>query len=129
MPAFEVRDRRDWAVVWEAVGADANGDFLVSGTPYETRVRWVDKQAQALDPQGNVLTIDAQVICGFVDIPVGSAMWKGRLKDLPGTNPSPPPNNIMDVVTFNPTFDIKNRFKRRELGLKRRGATLPTTSS
>lgn len=71
--------------------------------------------------QGNDVQIDATVVSAQ-DIPEGSLLWLGSLTDISGTGTgtdTTPDNNIMEVVSFDVTKDLKNRHTRREAMLAR----------
>lgn len=122
MPALEsyYHDRPHYAVLWTLVRYDRFGAPVVVTNPeaIELRVRWNDVFKQIVDPKGNIITIDAQVVVA-VDIPVGSVMWKGRLDDV--INSSTLPTNYRAVIGFNGTSDLKGRETFREVFLSRQG--------
>lgn len=124
MPPLERTDRLQLAVLWPATSKSNRYGTFVVGSPVEIKVRWIDTQSQALDPQGNVITVDATAVVG-IDIPIGSQMWLGSAASLPGTGYMPEVG-LMEVKTFNRTSDIKNRNRRRTVGMIR--FRLPATS-
>ena len=126
MPAPEICDLLHRMVVWPSVGRDIDGMPRVSSAPTEYPCRWVGKQSQVLDAQGNTVSVDATAVMA-VDIPLFSAVWLGTLAQLPGTTPHPPPDTVMTVVVVNSTDSINIRSTRRTLGLKRAKDTLPAT--
>jgi hypothetical protein len=122
MPDQETAFLDQYAVLWARAGTDRYSQPVVS-PPVELNVRWEDKQHETLDPHGNVIPADAQV---FLDQPVliGSAMWRGRIADLPGDTLAPP-GNVMQVIVFNSTPDLKNRATTRVASLMRWKDALP----
>lgn len=122
MPALESMDLYQTAVVWPAQGFDPYSEVKV-GDPYETQVRWNDAQAEALDPQGNTVALDATVIVD-VDIPIESIMFLGEIADYNAVA-GQPGVKLMQVKTFNNVYDLKCRFQRRQAGLMRYRASLP----
>lgn len=117
MPAFETMDLIHDAVLWAAAGSDSDGDPTVSDAPLDISVRFVKKQSQALDPKGNVLTVDWTMVADM-EIAIDSRVWQGTLDDLPGTNPNPPDSGTMWVVTNEFTDSLKGREERTTYGLK-----------
>lgn len=125
MPAFEVRDRKQKAVLWAAASVDNHGNTTVSDDPVELEVRWVPTQKTATDAKGNPIAVDAVVIVDRA-IDIDSILWLGAMDDIPGTSFSPT-TDLLEVVTYNETPDIKNRHVRREVGVRRYNDTaLPT---
>lgn len=135
MPAFETMDRRQYALLWERSGTNSYGEPTVSvgvelnPTVSDGGVRWVHKSQLMLDPLGNTIQVDATVVVNR-DVEIGSIMWEGGLDDVPGTGTSgaPPDGQLMEVVTKDRATDLKNRYTRRTLGLKRFNGTLPTVA-
>lgn len=133
MPAIEVRDLNDKALLWEHTGGfDGNSDPVVASTFVEIAVRWNDKQADMLDPAGNKVRVDAMVIAAQ-DIPVFSVLWPGSQEDLEdelyGTgsifdDTLVPSEGLVRVVADNTTRDLKGRNTRYEFGVKRYSGTL-----
>lgn len=119
MPALEHKDRYQLALLFQPVSVDRFGQPVI-GLPTEIRVRWVDKQSEMLDPQGNSVVMDATAVV-FQDIPIGSRMWLGGLADWVGTGTGSGVTNegLMEVKGFNKTSDVKNRYIRRTVGLMR----------
>lgn len=79
-----------------------------------------------LDAEGNTVSVDATAVIA-VDVELFSAVWRGRLDDLPGTSPNEPASDVMSVVLVNTSDDIKARSIRRTIGLKRAKDRLPVT--
>lgn len=133
MPPPELSYRRQKAVLWEAYGPregskryDRYGQVKVIA-PVEIEVRWITKQSEALDPQGNTITLDATVVSAQ-KIPIGSTMWLGELSDWYGTGSGGDDSEVMQVKTSDITVDLKGRVTRYEAGLMRYRDTLPDTA-
>lgn len=122
MPQLEVVDFIHYAVLWIITGRDRYVKPVLS-SPVEIRCRWISTKKERVDAQGNTITIDAQVYVGR-DILIGSLMWLGRLADLGvGQVPS---SDVMQVVGFPKTPDLKGRNYRRMVNLMRYTDTLPS---
>jgi hypothetical protein len=128
MPPIESIDRHQYAVLWPAEAVNEMGEVTV-GDPVQIKVRWEDKQTQALNNEGNVVKLDALVVVNQ-DITKGSKMLLGKLTDLPsGVGTGPDVNDIpglMEVQIFTSVPDIKGRHKRRVVGLRRFRDELPS---
>lgn len=126
MPALEICDLVHRAVVWDIIGRDVDGAPIVKSLPRQIPCRWVGKASEIIDADGNVVAVDAVAVVA-TDVLLFSAIWRGMLADLPGTAPNEPPSDVMSVVVFNKTDDMKGRSTRRTLGLKRSKDSLPVT--
>ena len=132
-PNTTTSGRHQKAVLFPAsvAGSTADGTRIVSATPAELDVRWETGKAEALDPQGVPIAVDALVVVDRT-ITIGGIMWEGALSDLPGTA-SPidrwPTSDIMQVITYNKTPDVKGRKFRHVVGLMRLSDTMPTTGT
>ena len=118
MPPIETLGRYEKAVLWPLSGQDNFGEVTLA-TRVEVTVRWDDTQREALDAQGKTIKIDASVLVDR-SIAVGSIMWKGELADLPN-----PPTNLFQVIGYEETSAINNKFRHREVLLMKYGNTLP----
>ncbi len=124
MPDITQIDCWDTAVLWPAYGADVEGQPLYLA-PVELKppngVRWLDKQAWVIGPNGNTLLVDATaIIAAQIDIPIHSKMWLGKLADWYGTGSADTVDQYLMVVkSFNKTPDQQRRFYRRTVGLMR----------
>lgn len=115
MPPLESKDRYQKAVYWEKQGDAMDGDPRV-GAPEEIVVRWSYGRRSAISPSGLPVAIDATVIVNQ-EIEVGSAMWLGSLSEWMGTGTVGQNAEVMEVLTYSDTRDLKNRFSQRSLGL------------
>ncbi len=134
MPPLEsVVDKYQLAVMWVRLTdtngrprSDAAGQPIVSKTAVEVSVRWKDVHKEGPDKDGNTVTIDAEIALAM-DLPIGSALWKGKLSDLPGGGI--PGTDVMTVSAFFKwTPDVKGRNVRQTYGLQRLKDALPTTA-
>lgn len=128
MPRPEQSHRREKAVLWPFASFDQFGERTV-GYPQEISVRWVPKQREILDKQGNSISLDAQAVVNE-QVPIGSLMWLGELQDWMGSSTVSDGEAvpIMEVMSFDRTPDIKNRVSARTLGLMRYRGRLPSTT-
>lgn len=130
MPAFETMDLHQTAVLWTKEGTDDYGQPLRSATGEEISVRWETGRRQGLDGQGSVVAHDASVVVDRL-VGIGSLMWLGTFDDLPGTgtpNLRTPDSDVMEVVDYYETPDIKNRNIRRVVKLIRHSDTIPDSA-
>ncbi len=128
MPAQELSHRFQDAVLWPAVGYDDYGQVKV-GAAVElvaaegTGVRWTNTRTEALDPEGNTISLDASAVVDRL-IPVGSIMFLGTYDEICGTSSSN--QSLMQVKTYDEAPDIKNRVTAREVGMMRFRDSFPT---
>ena len=134
MPAPERSYRRQKAVYWQASGYADDGRHKRVQNAEELSVRWVKKQAEMLDPQGNTAKVDATVVVDRV-MPIGSILWEGSLQDLwdalPGTGTGTgtsyvPTSDLFEVVSYRETPDLKGRVVRQVVGVNRDRDTMPS---
>lgn len=136
MPAPELAFRRQKAVYWEAIGFDEYGQYKRQSFSIELSVRWKYGKADTVDANGNTVAVDAVVVVDRY-IPVGSIFYDGSLDDLAGdvsgtgtgTDFVPAANEVTlyEVLTYAETPDLKNRWIRRTVGLRRLSDTMPTS--
>lgn len=120
MPDHERRDLYQIAVLWSKVRNDRHGAPVV-GAPVEIPVRWNDKRRESTDKDSAVISVDATVVVER-QIAVGSNMWLGELEDWLGTGSGSGDavtDDVMQVISYNETLDIKGRCSRREVSLMR----------
>jgi hypothetical protein len=123
MPALEIVDLLQTAVLWAAGGIDAYGQERVQ-YPVEIPVRWTRKRGRAVDPQGNTITVDGFAIVEQ-KIAIGSIMRLGTLDDWYSTGSQQGNSELMEVKTYQEASDLRNMETRRKLGLMRYRDTLP----
>lgn len=123
MPAFETMDLFQKAVLWVRTGVDKFGQ-ATTAAPVQINCRWVGRKGQTLDPKGNVIALDAQIVVAS-SVVVGSLMWLGTLAAWNAGEGANPNDEVMEVVTSDTTTSLNNRFTRRNLGVKRYKDTLP----
>lgn len=122
MPAFEIRDLKQYAVLWSFVGQDRHGVAVVA-SPIQIKVRWLLNDAQVIDPMGNTIASSGTIISS-IDIPNMSIIRLGKLIDLPET-----PDQLHAVIKANTTPDLKNRHTRYDYFSMRYSNLLPTVQS
>lgn len=115
--------RTDWAVLWEATGIDDYGNPTISSTPVDVAVRWETTKRRGGDPNSDAAATDIKAVVGRT-VPLGSAMWIGRIADLPGTAELPE-SDVMRVVDYTEVPDVKGRYLRRQVTLVKAGDALP----
>lgn len=128
MPFPTQAHRRQKACLWNAVGFNENGQPTV-GHLVEVRVRWKYTRKEAITADGNPITVDATVI---VDrkIKPGSIMWLGSAEQWYGESGSSSGSagsnsELMEVISYHETPDIRNRFRQRSVDLAFYKDTLP----
>lgn len=122
MPAQERSHLPMFLVLWEATGvADRTGKPKVSAVPVERNCRQLSARRDTRDKEGNIITLDASAVVE-VDFKVNSVVWFGRLADF---NPAIE-NDLMEVIYFDKTPDLKGRDFYREIGLMRYKHSLPS---
>lgn len=121
MPPFETMDRPHKAVLWPNATKDGYGVMKLGSGALDLKVRWSDRQTQALDPAGEVISVDASVI-STRDIPIGAAMWRGTV----ATWNANLMNQIMEVVSISKADDTRGRSTRKKYGLKFVASQVPS---
>ena len=124
MPSPNVADLDRFAVLWAKVGYDRYGSPAVSPIPLEIPVRWVETLTESMGGDDNTQSWDVQFATDR-DIPIGSVLWLGRLKDLPIGNKIPT-TGIHEVKMAKTAMDVKGREIRCEGGAMRLKDKLPT---
>ncbi len=119
MPAPELADRKQKAVLWAASGVGDYGEHKVTAAT-QLNVRWEEKRREAVGALGNSIAIDATVVVDR-EVAVGSIMWLGKKDDL-----ATPPVDLKEVVDYQEIPDVKNRKRRRVVLLVRYSNELPT---
>lgn len=109
MPAPEVSDLWQTAVLWPAIGYDSYGVVTVDD-PVEIACRWIT--GQQVEDGPDALAVVDQAIA------VGGRMWLGALADWYGTGSAGDETEVMEVASYKETPDIKDRVSRREVGLR-----------
>lgn len=122
MVDIETMERHDKAIYWAASGKNRYGKITVA-SPIDLDVRWEYVNREIVGPQGEVVRVDAVVVVDRVILD-GSIMWKGSLKDIPGTSETPT-SNIMTVIGFGEIPGIKGRKVRRVVYLQRYSDNMP----
>jgi hypothetical protein len=120
MPPLEETDRLQYAVLWEFAGNDDYGQPSVVTQGIELEVRWKFKRGSSVDAKGLPVAYDAVVIVDR-EIAVGSNMWLGRLADWDDALK----DEVMYVIEYNSTPDLRNINERRSVKLSWYRADLP----
>lgn len=123
VPRPEIHYRRQDAVLWSRAGIDDAGEATVSA-PVEIRVRWVDRQMEALDVRGETIALDALVVTDQAII-IGSILRQGTIEDYEDLADDAEGTELYQVVTERTTPDVKGRISRRTYGLIRWRDSLP----
>jgi hypothetical protein len=125
MPAFETMDRPQTVTYWAKTGNSDLG-LPVVGSPIELLVQFDDAASEALDPKGNVVTVNATVFSNRPLI-IGSLVRYGTLSDWQGTGSSEQPTNLLQIISEDITDDLKGRNKVYFYKLMRFNDSLPTS--
>ncbi len=126
MPAMEQSGRYQAAVLWPKAGQDRYSEPL-RGAAVELRVRWNTTRREVIDSAGNRISLDAEVVLDRL-VTVGSLFWLGTLQEFNATGSADNGVEIMEVVSYEETFDDKGRASEKVAGLKRFRATLPASA-
>ena len=123
MPALEVTDLHDTAVLWAKTGSDWQGDEKLA-SPVEIACNWEDTDTQGVSPEGVTIGYSASVIVKQ-SVPMDSLMMLGTLTDLAGTGFDADNPRVMQVKSIRSLEDLKGRIPFRSLRLVRYRGTLP----
>jgi hypothetical protein len=120
VPAIETDDLYEFAVLWKIYrrGNDAEPRVLA---PVQISAKWLLGEKEAVDKHGQTIQSSGDVVVDQ-DIPVGSIMWEGELKDVPDA-----PSNLHQVIGFKRRTDIKGKETRRRVTLTRYADEYPGT--
>lgn len=118
MPALEVSDLKQKAVLWANNGLDDYGQPKVSA-PVEINVRWVWSKELNETPTESGEVIVGEVAVDRV-IEAESILWLGTLASLPATK-----TDLCKVVGYRETPDVKGRNPRRSVTIVKFNDTLP----
>ncbi len=125
MPAIELANRKQTAVLWAATAATGFDDYgrhkVTAAT--QIKVRWEEKNTEVVDANGNTVAIDVVVVVDRVVL-TGSIMWLGKKDDL-----ASPPVDLNVVVNYSAIPDVKGRITRRVVMLRRYNDKIPTIAS
>lgn len=120
--------RIHWVVAWLKVGTDANGEPVVEEQGRELNVRFDSTRREMAGPDGLPIVVDATMSEYQVDVPPGSAVWRGRAAEL-APNLYMPSRDVMRVATASADSDYRGRYTYREAGLTFSRGSLPSTPS
>jgi hypothetical protein len=127
VPDIETTDLWQKAVLWPRTGVDRHNEPL-RGEGVELNVRWETRREEVVDAQGNRAVLDAVVVLDR-QVEPGDFMWLGQLSYWLGTGSSGDDDEIMEVIVFKATPDIRDEEVRRTAGLKKFRSSLPASSS
>lgn len=108
MPFHGYANRTDVIVCWPVVGTAANGQPVVSDVAEERECWWDSTTRTVTGPDGEPRAVDATVGGLETELPVGSAVWKGTIEDIPGTG-QVPTQDVMRVLTSTEERDVRGR--------------------
>lgn len=129
MPQQEVSHRFQRCLMWDIGGYNTFAE-IVRTDPIELIVRWEDDQKEDVKPDGTPIVLDANVHVD-TDLKIGATMWLApdnrysALEQWLGTGSVAAETEIMEVVTWHSTPDIRNRVRRRTAGLVKYRHDLP----
>jgi hypothetical protein len=123
MPYHGYAGNNQDAILWRRVGTHSSGAPVVSLIAEQVECVWTDTGSEDAAPDSESISIDATVSGLDTDIPVGSAMAKGRVEDLAGTAQLPT-ENVFRVVRFANQPDWRGRDFDKEASLTRAGDAL-----
>src|SRR5688572_27869153 len=103
MPPPEAFDLFQTAVLWRKVGQTRDNEPIVSAAE-EVDCRWRWGRRESVSPEGTPIAFDARVALE-VEIPDGSVMWLGELRDFADTGRQ----RLMTTTTIDATPDVKGR--------------------
>lgn len=126
MPFHGKFGTNQYVVAWLRKGTDADGQSAVEDEARELDCRYDDTQREVTGPDGEPIRIDA-TISGFdCELPISTAVWKGRIADLP--DGFVPTSKVLKVATYTATDDWRGRDTFREAGLTFAKGSLPSLS-
>lgn len=117
MPSPEDYDVVDPAVLWAKSTTDRYGNVVFS-SPVQIDVYWNQRRTMMRAPDGSKVAVDAQVAVDR-EVEVGSKMWLGELADWYGTGSGGQDDEVMEVVAYTDSADLKQIDTRRVVGLAR----------
>ncbi len=115
MPDPELNGRHQFAVLWRKTGTDRYGKPVLDDAE-EQVVRWENVQKEVQGPQGEPLTVLAEVTVDN-EIPLGSVMWEGTLDDWLGTGSAGSDVDLREVLGKETVPDIHGRVSWRIVNL------------
>lgn len=117
MPALEVLDLYQTAVLWEKSGDDDYAEPTFSD-PEEIRVRWINSRQVVPNPLSTEQGFDVILIAPR-ELVIGSLMYLGTLSAWTGTGSADATAERFQVKKGKVVPDLKNRNIRYEYGLMR----------
>ena len=123
MPPQEESHRFQVAVLWPKVGVDGYG-AVTRGNAEEIQVRWVWKRRDIRAPDGSRISVDATVHT-VENLRIGDRLWLGALEDWYGTGSGGDDSEVLQVVAFDYTPDVKGRAVHKQAMLAKSRDGLP----
>ena len=118
MPHPEISGLHQKAVLWPATGKYDDYGQPKIGTAEEIKVRWLKRNTEVLDRDGNMINVDATAVVDK-EVAIGSQMWLGALADWLATGSGSTTNQVMQVKSYRETPDIGKKAYMRRVGLLR----------
>lgn len=129
MPMMERAYRTTKAVFWERDSYDEDGRATYLDAR-EIDVRWATNRTKSVRIITSGDAVEANVVVGEF-IRTDSLMWKGELAEWSGVRPDAEGNEVMKVVRYNETPDVKGKAHRtrRSVDLVKFRDSFPSTES
>jgi hypothetical protein len=122
MVYIETMRRKEKVTLW-VVGTETTSTARKKVvTPVQIKVRWTEKESEALSPDGEKIRLDVTAVVAQA-VPVGSIMARCEKADYDGTQ------DLYEVVVNPQTHNLKQTRKRRVAGLIRYSGSLPPIES
>ncbi len=119
MPPLETDDLFEPAVYMAKSGVGRYGQ-VVRSAPVQIQVRWEWERRELTQADGTVVVTDAWAAVDR-EMQSGDTLWLGELLNWLGTGSGleEDTNEVCEVVYYAEIPDLKNRHRRREVGLRR----------
>lgn len=126
MPAIEIIDLNEYAVLWSAISFDGYNNAILSFPPVEIECRW---KTGSRSTNSQIGTEDLIMVVGE-EISKGSVLWIGKLEDLPDPSLDPAFNRteIYTVIDKRNTPSLSGHELRQVLILQRSQGKIPVQS-
>jgi hypothetical protein len=126
MPPLEAMDRQQLATLWNNTGQGSYGTPVVSATPVQLLVRWVDTLEEGTNEQGEVIQVSAKVnIDPTIPIPKVGSIFRYNYPPPAGNAPGA----LLRLARVLHGRDIRNRNQKPELLLERYKDSLPLAAT
>jgi hypothetical protein len=124
VPPPERASLKQKAVYWAVSGRDAYNEPTLA-PPVEIPVRWETQRGETTDASGNEIATDATAYL-MQRVTLGSNLWLGTLAEWSATGSGGQDTELMEVVSYSETPDIKGRVASRSVQLRRFRNANPT---